>query len=366
MVFLNELIPFRHFLNRFEYSRILASYILAYCTSEWREAINCWRSVSLIHEKVDHLSFPVWIRPATGELCVDLVEDLETSAFPFGHVWIPVNVPRLENVSLNDSDPEAVLLSNLDDDKWHDLFLVPLSARARSFSVSTELSFRLGPTIFRWNTQLRTLVPVTEPLCLGCDVDYDLRWLDRRRQERKQKLMANSWMRYYSSRVRDLCLAVCVGFQHRTEAHKSWLAQLNHIFAQLETTSHSEDYICATVEFTLRCFPNTYNNQKPKGYLFVCPSEDFRVGPVSLRWPVCPAYWSFDRSGATRLSTEDARTFGFPMIHIETTMYGFSWNKAVYDELRLSHHSRGFNVQPRHPRHREISRLSSDACISTR
>ncbi|KAJ7767565.1 hypothetical protein B0H14DRAFT_2502870 [Mycena olivaceomarginata] len=155
--------------------------------------------------------------------------------------------------------------------------------------------------------------------------------------------MANSWMRYYSSRVRDLCLAVCVGFQHRTEAHKSWLAQLNHIFAQLETTSHSEDYICATVEFTLRCFPNTYNNQKPKGYLFVCPSEDFRVGPVSLRWPVCPAYWSFDRSGATRLSTEDARTFGFPMIHIETTMYGFSWNKAVYDELRLSHHSRGFN-----------------------
>ncbi|KAJ7767566.1 hypothetical protein B0H14DRAFT_2968868, partial [Mycena olivaceomarginata] len=31
MVFLNELIPFRHFLNRFEYSRILASYILAYC-----------------------------------------------------------------------------------------------------------------------------------------------------------------------------------------------------------------------------------------------------------------------------------------------------------------------------------------------
>ncbi|KAJ7347422.1 hypothetical protein DFH08DRAFT_809179 [Mycena albidolilacea] len=61
MVFLNELIPFYQFLNPFKHSRILTTYILAYSSSEWR----------------DYISFPVWIRPATGELSVDLVQDQE-------------------------------------------------------------------------------------------------------------------------------------------------------------------------------------------------------------------------------------------------------------------------------------------------
>ncbi|KAJ7804406.1 hypothetical protein B0H14DRAFT_1617560 [Mycena olivaceomarginata] len=345
MVFLNELIPFHQFLNRFKHSRILTSYIYAYCASEWKEAITCWRSVSPIQEKVDLPGLRVWIRPTTGELCVDLVQDQETpTLFEFIRFYQTVNFPRLENVSLNGSDAEAVIISNLDDDILHEFFSAPNMAQCRWFHVSARLSFRLGPTIFRWNIQPRTLVPITEPLGGNYDIYYDLRWWDVGRQEYEPKLMTNSWMRYHSSQVSDLNLTIFFGSQDRTEAHKAWLAQANHIFVQLETTSHSDDYICATgFEFTLRCFPNTYNNQKPKGYLFVCPSENFRVGPVSLRWPVCPTYWSLDQSGATQLSTEDARTFGFPVIHIETTMYGFSWNKTVYDKLRLFHHGRGFN-----------------------
>jgi hypothetical protein len=94
--------------------------------------------------------------------------------------------------------------------------------------------------------------------------------------------------------------------------------------------------------FTLRCVPNTSNTHDPEGYLFVCPPENFPAGDW-LRWPDCPAYWTLDSSGASRLSAEDARILGFPIIHIETTMMGLSWDDAVYDKLRLFHQHRGFD-----------------------
>ncbi|KAJ7747870.1 hypothetical protein B0H14DRAFT_445952 [Mycena olivaceomarginata] len=344
MVFLNELIPFPQFLKRFEHSRILTSYIYAYCASEWWAAIICWNSVSPMQEE-NYLSFPVWIRPATGELCVDLVQGQERSTFLSDFVRIQVNVPRLENISSNASDAEAAVILNLYDDELHELFSVHRMTQDRWFPVSAKLSFQLEPTIFRWNIQPRTLVPITEPLGGSWIVDYDLEWSsDSRLKQREPKLMTSSWTRYHSSRVSDLNLAVYVVFHHQSEAHKSWLAQANHIFAQLGATSHFEDYICATgFVFTLRCLPNTYNNQKPTGYLFVCPPEFFRIGQDSLQWPHQPAYWSLDPSGAARLSTEDARTLGFPIIHIETTIYGLSWDDTVYDKLRLLHRSKGFD-----------------------
>lgn len=130
---------------------------------------------------------------------MDLVQDQEKAPlrFDFMQVWYrTVNVPRLENVSLNRSDAEAAIISNLDDDKLHELFSAPPMARGRWFDVSAKLSFRLGPTIFRSNTQPRTLVPIAEPLGGNCDVDYDLWWSDARRQECEPKLMTNSWKRY--------------------------------------------------------------------------------------------------------------------------------------------------------------------------
>ncbi|KAJ7712078.1 hypothetical protein B0H14DRAFT_690080 [Mycena olivaceomarginata] len=69
----------------------------------------------------------------------------------------------------------------------------------------------------------------------------------------------------------------------------------------------------------------------------------FRVGPDLFRWPDCPAYWSFDSSGATRLSTEDAKNLGFPIIHIETVLQGYSWDSSVYDGLRQFHRGKGFD-----------------------
>ncbi|KAJ7823434.1 hypothetical protein B0H14DRAFT_2597933 [Mycena olivaceomarginata] len=99
-------------------------------------------------------------------------------------------------------------------------------------------------------------------------------------------------------------------------------------------TSHFEDYICLeAIVFTLRCLLNPFNTHESEGYLFVCPPESFRIGPDSFRWRDPPAYWTLDSSGASWLRAEDARTLGFPIIHIETTIYGFLWDKTVYDEL---------------------------------
>ncbi|KAJ7887347.1 hypothetical protein B0H14DRAFT_2185959, partial [Mycena olivaceomarginata] len=82
---------------------------------------------------------------------------------------------------------------------------------------------------------------------------------------------------------------------------------------------------------------------KPDGYLFVCPSEDFRVGTKFISVAGLSAYWSLDPSGAARLSTEDAKNLGFPIIHIETLLHGCSWDSSVYDGLRKFHRGKGFD-----------------------
>ncbi|KAJ6464425.1 hypothetical protein C8R45DRAFT_499334, partial [Mycena sanguinolenta] len=128
----------------------------------------------------------------------------------------------------------------------------------------------------------------------------------------------------------------------------AWLAQANHIFAKLDEVAHVEDYVCIDeVRFILRCLPtaNHPNPANPKGYLFVCPFQDFRTEPHAqlYQWPACPAYWSLDPSGAARLSTEDTRVLGFPAIHIETVVVGLYFDRSVYEGLRRFHEGKGFN-----------------------
>jgi hypothetical protein len=142
------------------------------------------------------------------------------------------------------------------------------------------------------------------------------------------------------------------------------MAQANHLFAQLETTSKFKDYgaglLCSIlyiipitiviavvdrIEFILRCLPNTYNTREPEGYLFVSPAEDFRLGPYSFQWPYRPAYWSLNPSGTFPLSTEDANMLGFPIIHTETHICGCSWNDRDYDALRRFQQAKGLNPE---------------------
>jgi hypothetical protein len=81
----------------------------------------------------------------------------------------------------------------------------------------------------------------------------------------------------------------------------------------------------------------------PEGYLFLCPSEQLKTGLSSFQWPKCPAYWSFDPTGAQRLGEEEAAALGFPTINLELSVNGKYWNASAYEGLRKFHLAKGFD-----------------------
>jgi hypothetical protein len=85
------------------------------------------------------------------------------------------------------------------------------------------------------------------------------------------------------------------------------------------------------------------SNALPEGYLFLCPAEDFQVGPNLYRWPDCPAYWSLDPSGTNRLTLEDARNAGFPSFDMMTGIQVISWDESVYAGTRQVHEAKGYD-----------------------
>jgi len=194
-----------------------------------------------------------------------------------------------------------------------------------------------GSIVFHSNSQPEELSRIAEPLAL--DLNVSRRWNGEQREE---EAMANSWTRCDSRRVRrDLRIQI-----NNPQGEKTWLAQANHIFTQLGITSHLEDHVFVyAIHFRLKCLPNPYNTHEPEGYLFVCPPGDFQTGRHSFQWPECPAYWSLDPSGAAPLSTEDAKILGFPILHMETFVYGHSWDSSVYDGLRRFHQGKGFDPE---------------------
>ncbi|KAF7343649.1 hypothetical protein MSAN_01985800 [Mycena sanguinolenta] len=121
-----------------------------------------------------------------------------------------------------------------------------------------------------------------------------------------------------------------------------WLSQSNYIISQLREPSHYEEYAIVK-EVVFELILSKLSQPIPEGYLFLCPRKHFRVGLNLFRWPDCPAYWSLDPSGATRLSTEDARLLGFPSLEMKTTITVKSWDESVYTGLRQFQRAKGFD-----------------------
>lgn len=94
------------------------------------------------------------------------------------------------------------------------------------------------------------------------------------------------------------------------------------------------------MRFTMEFSGNTEDS--PAGFLFLCPGNEFQIGPSLFRWPDCPAYWSFDPSGVNRLSAEEATQHGFPSIQLNTAIDGWYWDPTVYAGLRQFHRAKGF------------------------
>ncbi|KAF7337202.1 hypothetical protein MSAN_02272500 [Mycena sanguinolenta] len=110
IIFHDELIPYTQFRRRFEHSQILTAYIWGYCRTEWNEAVNYYASIfrkSVL--AVDYDELTLWIRPATGQLCVDLTRGQEQDNTLFDTAPQD-SILRLENISLD--DPTAEVLSS--------------------------------------------------------------------------------------------------------------------------------------------------------------------------------------------------------------------------------------------------------------
>ncbi|KAF7337264.1 hypothetical protein MSAN_02278900 [Mycena sanguinolenta] len=281
---------------------------------------------------------PVWIRPPTGELCLDLVQEtLEPSV---GRVWWGnASTLRLENITLDAPDSEDMVISSLSEDQYHQLCSEDPTAKSLYFQVSTE--HPIGPGIFRPDSQYGTCVRITEPLQIL--PKEELHWDDYTRGA-PGELLPNSWIRYDFPRMFALKLELNLWFPSY-EIQKAWLAQANCIFAELEETAHVEDY--ASIDEVRFILQIANKDHIPEGYLFVCPPQDFCTDTEPhanlYQWPACPAYWSLDPSGADRLSTKDAKSLGFPAIHIETRMSGCSWDRSFYEGLRRFHEGKGFD-----------------------
>ncbi|KAJ7814750.1 hypothetical protein B0H14DRAFT_1415805 [Mycena olivaceomarginata] len=243
----------------------------------------------------------------------------------------------MENVSLDDPHAESAIISALDQGDYYVLCSSMFSTRDLwGFLIPTETLIPLG-TVLRLDPPLKAS-RITDPLRIdGANLDIHLK--------HNGEVLPGSWIRFDSNRAQypEFTLSACTGPEVN---NKFWMAQANHIFAQLETASNFKDYLVVDrIVFILRCLPNTYNTREPEGYLFVCPAEEFRLGPDSFQWPYRPAYWSLNPSGTFPLSTEDANMLGFPIIHIETCIHGDSWGDRVYDELRRFHQGKGLNPE---------------------
>ncbi|KAF8181426.1 hypothetical protein K438DRAFT_1183551 [Mycena galopus ATCC 62051] len=119
--------------------------------------------------------------------------------------------------------------------------------------------------------------------------------------------------------------------------------QANHIFNRLGISSNLENYVVLErIEFRLTISQPI--GDPPEGFLFLCPSEDFRIGDtLSFKWPDCPAYWSFDPSGTEHLSADEAVSFGFPTLVFSRIIGGDRWDANVYASLRRFHQAKGFD-----------------------
>ncbi|KAF7337210.1 hypothetical protein MSAN_02273400 [Mycena sanguinolenta] len=359
MVFQNELIPYHQFLRHFEHSPILITYILGYCRlihsaiqrTEWQEAADYHSSnFPMTNLEGVYNELPLWIQPATGQLCVDLSVGQERD-----NILLQIEdehiILRSENISLHDPNAEALVISSVDKNKYHELCSDDPLAQSRMFSVSSRLPIEHWMTLCQLDFEQETLLKLTKSLDFRPEVEHTWNIYRGSRYEHNvfsvsayqflKQVLPNSWTRYDAREAYNLIFEIRV--KHADSAN-FWLSQANYIFSQLQTTSDFKDYVLLTkVIFDLRCRPNPSNSHVPEGYLFVCPAKDFRTGENSFKWPDCPAYWSLDPSGAIRLTSEDAETLGFPIIHIETCLSGYSWDESVYQGLRQFHAGKGFN-----------------------
>ncbi|KAJ7111778.1 hypothetical protein C8R44DRAFT_711334 [Mycena epipterygia] len=340
----DDLIPYDEFLDLYRHSPILTVYIWASCQNEFRDAYyHCWLVCQIPLRPID---CTFWIRRSTGRLCADLMPSGLIAHVPFD---VPTSAWRLRShniISLEGPVQDALAISSLTLQQYHEISWRYLGQRHR-ISTPTQVTVNLGTII--WCSLDYQFEDSVEIACLPDLEFWDSGWENS--GELVQKDMGNGWTRYNSCDVCD------IGFRFGkqiwlspSKSDKAWLSQANHIFDRLQITSNYENYMLIE-HIGLHLTISAARPTLPDGYLFLCPPEDFQIGPCSFRRPDCPAYWSLDPSGVEHLSRDEATRLGFPFMDFDINGYGKSWDASVYTGLREFHQAKGFN-----PDSQEIAR----------
>ncbi|KAJ7627348.1 hypothetical protein FB45DRAFT_835558 [Roridomyces roridus] len=334
-VFHDEMIPLDNFLQTYgRHSPLWAMYVL-FCsntllTNVFQAHMECYPG-----RQTDIWPSCTWVRSGSGRLCVDFtIVDCADGQLRGSdeHLMVANMLPDSAIWGkLRCFEPqESLVLSGLPlnnlvwdwgskaDDK---VLLIPASSTVYWCAVVDESCPNEG-----------SFLKIVES---SPDRDLDLHWdLSTWRYTVTQ----TGWIRIAACDVHNI-------FIKRWSCDKEgWLDQANYIFKRLQITSEHEKYVFIhCVIFTLRFDKALDDVDTPDGYLFLCPASDFQVGPLELRWPQCPAYWSLQESGGERLNEEEARRLGFPVMSFTTELRGSSWPQNVYTAVAKLHQAKGFD-----------------------
>ncbi|KAJ6554268.1 hypothetical protein B0H19DRAFT_1071687 [Mycena capillaripes] len=337
-VFNDDLIPLKHFLALYRHSPIVTVYIYAYCTTEYkvRNSPPVHSSLTRAQAARDYFygafrrllfswECTFFIRRSTGGLCADLVP----SHIGYWHYADKNSISDVRGItSLNTTDQETLAINSLNRQQYHRICNFSLSQR-RCMTFSLPVTVTLGAVLLSPSDQSQDLVE----MAWSPDVEFNAADWYRDGGE----VMENGWTRFISGDVLKCTRRVHLWCPNS----ESWLSQASAIFRRLGITSHFENYVLVDdAHFGIQI---SALEDPPSGFLFLCPAQYLQTGPLSFRWPECPAYWSRDPMGVERLSTQEANAIGFPSIDYTTTVIGLFWDATVYAGLHQFDQAKGLD-----------------------
>ncbi|KAJ6555758.1 hypothetical protein B0H19DRAFT_135973 [Mycena capillaripes] len=322
-LFHDDMIPLKHFVN-LQDSHFSKVYTYAYCCDDFEAASNqfyfTFRRRLFSHECT------LWIRRSSSRLCMDLVQANDN---PIYLDSLPVRTQRI--YSLNTPNTEAEIIESLTLEHYH--FICYYFLAFRVTNISSPITRNVGAVIC---CPSRDRLEDSVEIAWLPNTPFLSPWWDTPSGTAEQ-ITEDGWTRLNSSEVSDTTISL-FSFLYP----EFWLSQANHIFSRLQITSNFEDY-AVTDYIWFQIVISASEEESPAGFLFLCPTEDFRTGPSSFCWPECPAYWSLDPLGVERLTAEEATELGFPSFRLDTIIGRTSWDASVYDGLRQLHKAKGFD-----------------------
>ncbi|KAJ6576910.1 hypothetical protein DFH09DRAFT_1310926 [Mycena vulgaris] len=329
-VFHDELIPATQILEKHHDSHFSTVYLWKYLKTEFYDVEQYM--ISVFGRYPNSWDCMLWIRCATGRLCVDLTrpEFHVLSLYKWGS-----NLPPAIVSSTSEPPEDSQIIESTPLEVYHEICCAYLG-HSRWLPISPDASVQLGAII---SCAVGTGIEDSTVIAgISEDAFDDYGWSGTFEEP---LIMEDGWTRISSSELESghsLVLEIFGDFSSR----KSWLAQANYIFNRLGITSNYDDYVFVDIIHHQLTLSDT--SSIPPGYLFPCPLRDLQSGvPSHFRLPECPAYWSLDPSGAERLSTEEADELGFPRLECKMNVWVCSWDESVYNGLRKFHEGKGYD-----------------------